>query len=62
MKPDEPIKSPFGDGKLSEVLVEPDGTWTAFDATGKRIDFLDVDDHEVIEALLRYRYEWDPIR
>ena len=55
MTPVESTQSPFGDGRLSEAIVNPDGTWTALNAEGKPIQFVDFDDFEVIDALLRER-------
>jgi hypothetical protein len=62
MTSDESSKSPLGDGRIAEAIVNPDRTWVALDAAGKPMEFVDVDDFEIFDALVHYPYEPEPAR
>jgi hypothetical protein len=55
------VESPFGDGLLAEAIVNPDRSWVALDAAGKPVEFVDVDDFAVIEAIVNLD-EPEPVR
>jgi hypothetical protein len=60
MTTEEPQReAKLGDGRIAETTVNPDGSWTAWNAAGERIEFVDLDDFEVFEALVRYP---EPVR